>query len=123
MNIIIGIENIAPKLKENHIVLPLDTFLTEQPNTTITAYCVVENIPIDELPSAEHNQKLHTELLDFYAQCRWQDCYILLDELAGCWGKEVDSFYTNLRARIKVLEDGNVPENWTPFLKRQSNTP
>ena len=122
MNIIIGIENIAPKLKENHTVLPLDTFLTDQPNTTTTAYCVVENLPIDELPRTEHNQKLHTELLEFYTQQRWQDCYVLLDELTGCWGKEVDSFYTNLRARIKVLEDGNVPENWTPFLKRQSKT-
>jgi len=122
VNIIIGIENIAPKLKENHTVLPLDTFLIDQQNNTTTAYCVVENIPIDELPRVEHNRKLHTDLLEFYAQRRWQDCYILLDELTGCWGKEVDSFYTNLRARITALENVTLPENWTPFLKRQSKT-
>ena len=121
MNIIIGIENIAP-FDGKYTVLELDTFLTDQPDKITTAYCVVENIPIEELPRVEHNQKLHVELLDFYAQQRWQDCYVLLDELTGCWGKEVDSFYTNLRARITALENGNVPENWTPFLKSQSKT-
>lgn len=121
MNIIIGIENIAA-FDGKYTVLELDTFLTDQLGNTTTAYCVVENIPINELPQAEHNQKLHRELLNFYAQQRWQDCHTLLDELTGCWGKEVDSFYVNLRSRINALENTTLPENWTPFLLKRSKT-
>lgn len=121
MNIIIGIENIS-QVKDKHIVLPLDTFITDKIGNTVTAYCVIENVPIDELPSVEHNTKMHNELLQFYADKRWDDCSTILDHLLGCWGGEVDSFYSNLRGRINQLNSKEIPENWTPFLMRQSKT-
>jgi hypothetical protein len=113
MNIVFD-QSEVEELKQKYILLTLDTFVDGDKQKT--AFCLIENIPINELPEVEHNLKLHNNLLDFYAQQRWDDCLMLLDALFGKWGGEADSFYLNLKNRISVYQMTELPASWSPFL-------
>lgn len=114
MNIVFGNKNVEGI--SAHIVLPLDTFVLNEAGDTDTAYCIVENTPIDELSQAEHNKKLHNDLMNFYAEKRWEECITLIDHLYGRWGGDVDSFYIILKEKVVDYQENNPPEDWSPFL-------
>ena len=98
MNIIFGTAEVT-KLQEKYIVLELDT-VTIRSSTPITAYCVVENLPLEELVKVEIFTKLHQDLMDNYRKRNWDFCIQAIDTLMGSWGKQIDSFYEVLRTRI-----------------------
>ena len=117
MNIIFGTEQ-ANKLREKFTVLELDTFSFGINGPEITAYCVVEGIPLDKLPLIQSWQQLHQALIKNYQQRNWNYCNTLIDQLTGAWNLEMDSFYNEIGNRIARLIDENPGEEWTPVIER-----
>lgn len=101
MNIIIGKEA-AEKLKENYTVLELETFIKN--DKSITAYCVVDQIPLAELPILEELKKKHSDFVFNYNNKNYKECKSLIPDLQGKFNGDVDSFYQIILERINQQE-------------------
>lgn len=116
MNIIFGTAEVA-KLQEKYIVLELDT-VTIRSSSPITAYCVVENLPLEEFAKVEVFKKLHTDLMDNYRKRNWHFCIQAIDTLMGFWGKQIDSFYQVLKTRILAYIESEPDTAWTGVIPK-----
>ena len=116
MNIIFGTAEVT-KLQEKYIVLELDT-VTIRSSKPITAYGVVENLPLEEFAKVEVFTKLHQDLMDNYRKRNWDFCIQAIDTLMGYWGKQIDSFYTVLLTRIAEYKQNEPDENWTGVIPK-----
>lgn len=99
MHIIMGSEA-AEKLKENYTVLELETF--EHNGQKITAYCVVNEVPLGELPDLEKLKALHQSFIDALNQKNYAVCEVLSEKLKGRFNGELDTFYEEIDRRIKA---------------------
>jgi len=112
MNIIFGTE-MARQAQERYTVLELDTFNLLPTDEVVTAYCVVETIPIEEMPAIESLKELHSNLMTEYRKRNWHYCEDAIAHLAGKWHSELNSFYTELYQRIQTLKQADLPDDWT----------
>lgn len=117
MNIIFGLESVTP-FEERYTVLELDTFVLRPTDEVITAYCLVETMPIQEMPAIESLKDLHSNLMAEYRKRNWRYCEDAIAHLTGKWGGELDSFYTELYQRIITLKQTDLPETWTGYLDK-----
>ena len=117
MNIIFGTEQ-AEKLRERFTVLELDTFTFGNCGPDVTAYCVMEGIPMDKLPLIESWQRLHEALIKNYQQRNWAYCQTLIEQLTDAWNSEMNSFYDEIQVRLDCLIEENPGEEWTPVIER-----
>lgn len=108
MHIIFG--DAVKEIPDSYTVLELDTFNTN--GNMITAYCVVEKIPLQEFPLIDAHVKLHADVVDNYRKQHWDYCEKAIDALLGKWNGEVDSFYQTLLDRIKTLRESTLPQDW-----------
>jgi hypothetical protein len=118
MNIIFDTENIET-IKQNNVVLELDTFYFAQLDKTATAYCVIDNIKITDFDKIEQNQKLHAELVSAFKRKDFKLCQDLLEHLIGAFGGEVDSFYLELSKRAGELNAKALPDDWSSIIARE----
>ena len=102
----------AAEIPDGHTVLELDTVRRPPDNIAITAYCVIDKIPLQEFPVAEANQRLHSELLQHYRAQEWDQCSQAIQTLLGKWNGELDSFYVNLEQRVEQYRSNPPPEDW-----------
>ena len=112
MNIIFGLESVTP-FEERYTVLELDTFVLHPTNEVMTAFCLVETIPIQEMPAVDSLKELHSNLMAEYRKRNWHYCEDAIAHLTGKWGGELNSFYTELYKRIQDLKQSDLPESWT----------
>lgn len=112
MNIIFGTE-MAQQAKDRYTVLELDTFNLLPTDEVITAYCLVETIPIEEMPAIESLKDLHSNLIAEYRKRNWHYCEDAIAHLTGKWHSELNSFYIELYQRIQTLKQADLPEDWT----------
>lgn len=116
MNIIYG-QDQADKLSDKYTVLELDT-ITIKSSAPIKVYCIVENMPIDELSKAERQTKLHNELIHHYHNRNWDFVYLASKDLLGCWGNELDSFYQEMIARVTKFKEQEPDDTWTGIIAK-----
>ena len=105
-------------IDQKYTVLELDTFSLSD-GATHTACCIVENIPIDELPLTNNLTELHANLILNYGQKNWNYCEQAIDHLMGKWSGEVDSFYIELKTRIDNLKNQTLDDSWTPVIAKK----
>jgi hypothetical protein len=117
MNIIFGTE-MAQQAQDRYTVLELDTLSLVPTDEVVTAYCLVETIPIEEMPAVESLKELHQNLMAEYRKRNWRYCENAIAHLTGKWHGELDSFYTELYQRIQGLKQEDLPEDWTGRLNR-----
>lgn len=117
MNIIFG-NQIGQEIKDRYTILELDTLKLSDQQDPVTAYCLVENIPIAELPQTEMYQDLHKNLIKNYRLRNWKFCEDAIEHLMGKWNGEVDSFYGELLTRVKKFKDQTLDESWSPVLDK-----
>jgi hypothetical protein len=117
MNIIFGTE-MAESARERYTVLELDSFNLRPTDEIVTAYCIVDNIPLEEMPAIESLKELHTNLMAEYRKQNWQYCEDAIAHLTGKWHGELNSFYTELYQRILNLKQEDLPEDWTGRLNK-----
>jgi hypothetical protein len=115
MNIIFGKERAEP-LMESFTVLELDTIRLG--NDDIVAYCVVDNIPITDMPRLESMKSLHANLLIEYRKKNWNYCVQALEHLMNFWNHELDSFYQNLLGRIREYMENDPGQEWTGIVEK-----
>ena len=111
MNIIFDTGNIEA-IKNNNIVLELDTFYFSQSKKTATAYCVIDNVKLTDFDKIDQHQQLHTKLIDAYKSKDFSLCQSLIDVLKGSFDSEVDTFYLEIEKRIKNLDAGQLSTDW-----------
>jgi len=110
MNIIFGDSlNLIPN---HYTILELDTFRYPGKSETKTAYCLVEKIAVDEYATLEHYKTLHADVVKYYKQRQWNYCEQAIGGLMGRWGRELDSFYTDLLERVIAYKQTEPPEDW-----------
>jgi len=107
-----------PELEEKYTVLELDTIRIGTEGPERTAYCVVENIPLEEMPVVETLRELHEELMQQYRSQNWNRCEIIIGQLKGKWGGEMDSFYVELAVRIANLKSQTLDDAWTGVIEK-----
>lgn len=112
MNIIFGTE-MAKQAQDRYTVLELDTFNLLPTSEVVTAYCVVETIPIEEMPAIESLKDLHSNLMTEYRKRNWRYCEDAIAHLTGKWHGELNSFYAELYQRIQNLKQEDLPQDWT----------
>jgi hypothetical protein len=119
MNILIDPDQIE-SYREKYTVLELDTIRILPENKQVTAYCVVDTIPILELPQTESKINLHANLLINYRKRDWNYCQQALEHLMGSWNKELDSFYEDIQNRINLYMENDPGENWDGIIEKQA---
>jgi hypothetical protein len=118
MNIIFDTENLD-QIKNNNILLELDTFYFTKQDKIATAYCVVDNFKITEFAMIDQQQKLHAEMISAYKNKNFVLCQDLLEQLVGTFNGEVDSFYAELTNRIIKLDSAQLSNDWNPIICRE----
>lgn len=112
MHIIFG-DEIGQAAAEKHIVLELDTFEIKGKESPMTAYALVENVPLQDMPTLSHFHNLHTNLMIEYRKRNWKYCEDAMEHLQGKWNGHLDTFYTELHTRIQQLKTESLPNNWS----------
>jgi hypothetical protein len=121
MNIIIEPQNLD-EYKEKYTVLELDTIRILPENRLVTAYCVVEQIPLEEMQNVEDQQQLHANLLENYKKRDWQASSEIIEQLTGCWDGELDSFYEEIRGRIAKYIDCDPGELFDGIIEKTARS-
>lgn len=117
MHIIFG-DDQAQLLAEKYTVLELDTFKFKPSGVSARAYAVVEAVPIEDLPKLSFQIDLHRNLIENYRKRDWNFCEQAIENLVGCFGKELDSFYVELSNRINNYKENDPGESWDPAIER-----
>jgi hypothetical protein len=110
MHIIFG--SAAQEIPNSFTVLELDTFRMVKENRTETAYCVVEKIPLTEFAMLDAYKKIHADLVLYYKQRQWEYCENAIDGLMGKWNGELDTFYSDLLARVIKFKENEPGSAW-----------
>jgi len=112
MNIILGRENVE-QAQEKYTVLELDTLIINGASDHVTAYCLIEQVPIDQIAGMDQFRDLHNNLMKNYKLRNWKFCEDAIEHLRGQWGGELDTFYVELNNRIQDLKAKTLDESWT----------
>jgi len=113
MHIIFG-DEVANNMKSKYTILPLDDMkIGDSP--VVTAYCVIEDIPVTEIAELDRVTNLHTKLIENYKKPDFNFCEQALEHLKGKWGKQLDSFYDVMSDRIVKYKDTDV-SYWDPVV-------
>ena len=113
MNIIFG--EAIKNLPDSFTVLELDTFQYAKDQCVRTAYCVIENLPLEEYPTLAAYRDVHARLLVEYRKQNWDYCRCAIKELKGRWSGDLDSFYDDIAARIEDLEADPPTTDWQGY--------
>lgn len=109
-------DSITDDVKSKYTLLPLDTFYFADADKKSTAYCLIENTPIQEMFSVEQYRDLHQNLIKNYYLRNWNYCEQAVEQLMGRWNGEVDSFYIEMDSRVKTYKEQDPGPDWTGVL-------
>jgi hypothetical protein len=115
MNIIFGDSREA--LPDNYTILELDQFRIGESGQVVTAYCLLENIPLGDFPTLDAYIKVHHDLITEYRKQNWEYCLNATKGLTGYWNGELDTFYSDLQERVKQYSSMSDP-NWSWIIKK-----
>ena len=110
MHIIFG--DAVKEIPDSYTVLELDTFRFVKEGTVQTAYCIVEQMPIQELGLIDAQRKVHQDIIRYYREREWNYCEHAIEGLMGKWNGELDSFYTDLLNRVKYYKENEPDADW-----------
>lgn len=110
MNIIFG--DSLSGLPDSYTVLGLDTFRTKDSDVAVTAWAVIDKIPLNEFATAADNKKIHSEMMEFYRQRHWNYCEHAIEYLMGKWNGELDTFYADLLQRVIAYRQTAPDQDW-----------
>jgi hypothetical protein len=115
MNIILGEDN-AKSVDQKYTVLELDTIVFPGIPNPVTAYCIVEQIPLEEIVNIDNMRELHSNLVKNYHLKNWNYCEQAIDHLRGKWNGELDTFYNSLLDRVKQYRDQELDDDWNGYI-------
>jgi hypothetical protein len=94
---------VADELRHKYTVLELDTM--PHPDGPVPAFCVlpVEKIVL-EMSQLRENIALHEQLIQCVKNDNCAVALILVDQLIGKFGGELDTFYQEIKQRIETTK-------------------
>ena len=121
MNIVLGEKSVNDLLiddvNQRYVVLELDTFRLSD-HEPVKSYCVVDSIPMTEIPLQQQWSELHQKLMENYRKKNWNFCLQALEHLQGRWNGHLDSFYMIMRQRIESLSQQELSPDWDGAIER-----
>lgn len=105
-------------LQDRYITLELDTVKFGANGAPKTAFCVVENPSLDNMPRLDQLRQRHQQLIQHYRSQEWLSCLDDIQALTGEWNGELDTFYQDLQTRVEALQNA-CPDNWDPVVLKQ----
>ena len=121
MNIIFGAD-LAQQAEDKYTVLELDTFVMQPNSQRTTAYCLVEMVPLQEMPGLASMQALHQNLMTEYRKRNWKYCEDAIEHLQGKWRTELDTFYIDLHQRIQQHKTVELDADWDGAIVKLSHS-
>ena len=115
MQITLG-KNNYEQLKDRYVILDLDTLsINGEP---VPSYCVLDakEIPLTEMTEIEHWRSNHNKIIENYHKRNFTYCEQMIEHCQNRWGGALDSFYTDLFARIQSVKNQTLPSNWTGYI-------
>jgi len=113
-------DSITDEIRTRYILLPLDTFRLAAAKNTSTAYCLIENTPIQEMFSVDQYLDLHQNLVKNYYLRNWNYCEQAIEHLLGRWNGELDSFYKEINSRVQHFKEQDPGPDWTGIINSLS---
>jgi adenylate cyclase len=119
MHIIIGEPN-ADFITERYTLLPLDRIRVAGSDGTHTAYCVLDkdNITVQDAFKIDEHVKLHEKLMENYYKKNWNFCEQALEHLLGSWQGSIDTFYSEISARVAKYKEQDPGEDWDGIIDK-----
>jgi hypothetical protein len=117
MNIILGKDNVD-NVSERYIVLELDTLRLSGATEPVTAYCVLDQIALQDIVQLDQWRELHQNLIKNYRLKNWNFCQQAIEHLTGHWQNELDTFYADLSQRVKQYQVDPPGDAWDGVLDR-----
>jgi hypothetical protein len=111
MHIIFG-SAAAQQASDKYTVLELDRLRLEPLGPIVDTYCIIETVPLEEIPLLDNYCRLHAKLMDNYRRRDWNFCEQALAHLHGRWGGVMNSFYDEISQRIAKYKQQDPGENW-----------
>lgn len=101
MKIVLATEQDIKPVKDRYLVLELDTFRIE--DQIVPSWCIIDagDIPLAEMTQLDHFKTQHENLIKNYKIGNLDFVEQMIEHLQGKFGGNVDSFYTELFARMK----------------------
>jgi hypothetical protein len=125
MNIVLGDQAlndlVLSEVNQRYMVLELDTFRVQDQN--VKSYCVVDSVPVNEIPLQQQWSDLHSKLIENYQKRNWNFCLQALEHLKGRWNGQIDSFYLILENRINNLVQQDLDSDWNGVIDACSMSP
>lgn len=117
MNIVLGKQQYE-QLKNQYIMLELDTLLIN--GETIPSYCVLDakSIPLDEMTQLDHWRNNHNKIIENYHKRNFAFVEQMIEHCRNRWGGELESFYIDLYARTQKFKKQKLPDNWTGYIEK-----
>lgn len=119
MNVILNAHQ-QPELHQKYIVLELDTIKIKQDQEPVTAYCLIEKIPLEEVFTLDQWKDLHSKLMKNYRQKNWNFCLQALEHLQGKWQGELDSFYNDIHQRVLFYSKNDPDDTWNGVIDKST---
>lgn len=122
MNIIFDPKTIEDiRADGKHTILELDTIRPAPDQNPITAYCIVSEIPLTEISQTSAYITWHDDLLKAYRRKDWEESVRCLNLLSGKFNGDLDTFYNELRERIRVFLRNPPPDDWDGVFEPWNN--
>jgi len=119
MHIILETE-ITDEIKQKYILLELDSFRFTADSQPVTAYCLVEQLDLNELLVMQQYLDLHGNLMSQYRNRHWDYVEQAIQHLLGRWNNQLDSFYRDLLTRVHLLRDQTLDQSWDGVIDRST---
>lgn len=110
-------------LQDRYVTLELDIIKFGEHGVPKTAYCVVENINLNNIVRLNELKKTHSNLIESYRNQGWETCLEAIEELTGQWNGELDSFYQDLASRINTFKTNPPNSPWDPVIIKKTASP
>jgi len=121
MNIILGEETVQG-INDRYVVLELDRLQFPNNPEPVTAYCMVESMPLDDIVLLERWRELHNNLIKNYRLRNWNFCEDAIEHLKGHWRGELDSFYDILLDRVAKYQIEEPKDDWSGVIVVDADT-
>ena len=117
MKIVLSTQEDIASLAERYLVLELDTFRIE--GKEIPSWCVVDagDIGLADMTELAHYKEQHENLSRNYKKGDLNFVEQMIEHLKGKFGGNLDSYYTELYARIK---NETHPEPWDYVVEKEA---
>ena len=115
MKILLAQQEDIQDIADRYLVLELDTFRIK--GETVPSWCIIDagDIGLAEMTELNHWKEQHQNLIKNWKLGNLNFVEQMIEHLRGKFGGNVDSFYTELYARIQ----NDKPDPWDPVIEKE----